>query len=446
MYRNIPLFILVIFTTVIVFAPLLNAQDLDISVEQEGYDLTVDETLDQVEEDVDQVQNDVVPGEAEIFEKAEIGTEVETLSEVEVLKEIVIDENNGFRGVEGFETIVIPLLHAEASSIIDTLDQMKSPKGEVMYNEDDSTLIIKDVPEQLEAMSVYVKEVDILLETKIFKLEFARAEDIVEKVKGVLTKNVGQVLIDQQANSIVATDTPLKIGKIGDLILGLDYVNMEIQIESKILQIVLNDEHATGVDWEAIVSDFQSFNFSGFMVEADSQEARKLNVGAVSQEDYEILLEALDTVGVVHSVSDDVTNTENKSTKTISVLSSAFREIQKLNLEDKSNATGEMIHFSLTPTIGLDEKIMVSIHPEYVGKNFDSSTETSSANVAIEIANGETIVIGSLFEEVMVESLWKVPLLGDLPLLGFVFRNQGEKPRKSEIITFLTIKMVKKDE
>ena len=44
-----------------------------------------------------------------------------------------------------------------------------------------------------------------------------------------------------------------------------------------------------------------------------------------------------------------------------------------------------------------------------------------------------------------MESAWKIPLLGDLPLLGFVFRNRGEELRKMEVITFLTFKIVREN-
>ena len=60
----------------------------------------------------------------------------------------------------------------------------------------------------------------------------------------------------------------------------------------------------------------------------------------------------------------------------------------------------------------------------------------------IRVDAGDTVIVGHLFKKVMVESTWKIPLLGDLPLLGFVFRNQGQKQRQSEVITFLTIKTV----
>jgi len=447
MRKDIPLNFIVIYAIAVVFAPFLHAQDpgafsekgsplqspSSITAEQGEYDLTIDEALDQVEEDADQVQNDEF--------LAETG--------VEVIEEIIIDEDNKSEEGEVLETKTIPLLHAEASSIIDALDQMKSLKGKVMYREEDSMLILKDFSEQLEAMSAYVKEVDILLETEIFKIEYAKAGDIVEKIKSLLTKNVGQVQFEQRSNSIVATDTPLKIGKIRDLISSLDFIDKEFQIKTKILQIVLNDEHMMGVDWEAIVSDFQNIKFSGFTSETNTQEETKLKLGAVSKEDYEILLEALDTVGVVRDVFDDISKTKSEGTKTVSILSSYLRDIQisESNPADEGNTDGgETVQFHLTPTIDRDDKIMVAIQLELVDKIASRLPQAPHTQVTIQIENGETIVIGSLFESVMVESMWKIPLLGDLPLLGFVFRNQGKEPRKSEIITFLTVNTVEKDE
>jgi type II secretory pathway component GspD/PulD (secretin) len=296
-------------------------------------------------------------------------------------------------------------------------------------------------------MSEYVKKVDILLETEVFELKYAAAKDIIEKVKEVLTKNVGQIQLDEQANSIVATDTPLTIGKIKELIASLDFLNREIRIESKVLQIILNDEHETGVDWEAIVSGFQDMDFAGFTFKTDAKEERKLSIGSVSREDYKILLEALDTVGVVNNVSDEIIKIENENTGMLNVLSELAREIERSGSnadEGDHRDPEEKVQFHLTPVIDRNGMITVSILPDHIDKNTGGSTRTPGSSAAVQIKDGETIVIGSLFEEAMVESMWKIPLLGDLPLLGFVFRNQGEEPRKAEVVTFLTVKTVEK--
>ena len=444
MCKNRQPYFLVIFVFTIGFVPFLHAQESDISQEPGEYNIIVDEALDQIEETIDQVQNSTTPIETETSSDSKSETESDILVEVEILESIVISDNSELEEV--LQTKIIPLLHAEASGIIDALDQMKSPKGEVLYNKEDSTLMLKDAPEQLEAMSTYVKEVDILLETEIFQLEYVKAQDIVKKVEDLLTKNVGQVQFNQKANSIIATDTPLKIGAIKELISSLDFLNKEIQIEAKILQIVLNDEHMMGVDWEAILSDFQNIDFSEYPFEEDLKEESSLNIGAVSREDYEILLEALDTVGIVDNISDDVYKADNKSRQTINILSPLSREAQKLNAVEEGNADhGKTVQFHLTPEISRNGKISVIVQPEYVEKGSQRHLQASKNQATIQIKNGETIVIGSLFENVMIESTWKIPLLGDLPLLGFVFRNQGEKSRKSEIITFLTIETLEKE-
>ena len=88
----------------------------------------------------------------------------------------------------------------------------------------------------------------------------------------------------------------------------------------------------------------------------------------------------------------------------------------------------------MTPIVKKGEPLKVAVKMK----------KTDQENVTVPMENGETIVIGGLFEDVMVASTWKLPLLGDLPLLGFVFRNEGEESRKAEIITFLTVKMLEK--
>ncbi|MCK5083105.1 MAG: hypothetical protein KAR31_09395, partial [Candidatus Omnitrophica bacterium] len=95
---------------------------------------------------------------------------------------------------------------------------------------------------------------------------------------------------------------------------------------------------------------------------------------------------------------------------------------------------GKEVQFYLTPSIKKEEPLEVGITME----------EADEGNVTVQMKNGETIVIGGLFENVMVASTWKIPLLGDLPLLGFVFRNEGEESRRAETITFLTVKAVEK--
>jgi type II secretory pathway component GspD/PulD (secretin) len=72
--------------------------------------------------------------------------------------------------------------------------------------------------------------------------------------------------------------------------------------------------------------------------------------------------------------------------------------------------------------------------------------EGPSSAATFEVRDGTIIVIGNLFKDIAVSSAWKIPLLGDLPFLGFVFRSDGENIRKTEVITFLAVKTAEKKE
>ena len=436
----------------IVFEPAAWAQEPQALPEEDEFLLFVDQALDQVEETFNQTTEEASSAEIAVPENLPSAPDADASATIEILEEVNLA--SGAEAEKGPETKVIPLLYAEASGIMASLHQMKSSTGEITYNEENHTLILKDMPEQLEAMSAFVKEVDILLETEVFKLEYAKAQDIIGQVTEVLTKSVGQAEVNIEDNSIMATDTPLTIGKIQEIIMKLDRVNKAVKIETKILQIVLNDEHATGVDWEAIVSDHQSYQFPGFTSKANLSDAGQLNMGVVSREDYDILLDALDTVGVVREISDDIIIAKSEETRTISIL--PLREVPSKN--SNSGEDGKIIEadhpvgispvrveYHLSTMIHRDGVLTAVIKPEIIGGPTDQSGKASEGNAEVQAKDGSTIVIGSLFDEVLVESAWKVPLLGDLPLLGFVFRNQGEELRTAEIITFLTITTVEKE-
>lgn len=250
------------------------------------------------------------------------------------------------------------------------------------------------------------KEDGIPMETRTFKPEHAVPQDTGGDIEEVLTEDAG----------------PARAA--------------EILIETKVIRIVLNDEHADGIDWEAIVSGYQEMPFSGFSAGTDAKREGRLSVGTVSREDYDILLDALDTVGVIRTVSEGDVRTEHGTTVTVDILPSE-REDAGPSAE---SVRRESVRFRLTPSVGTDETLAVSLRPELAGMPPGYPEETPQEGVTVRPENGAVIVVGSLFDEVMVESAWKFPLLGDLPLLGFVFRGQEEELRKAEVITFLTVK------
>jgi len=163
------------------------------------------------------------------------------------------------------QTRIINLSFINVEDTVGILNQIKSNEGKVLFNDETQTIILMDSIENLEAMQDFIKEIDVPVEEKTFELRFVEAQDILKDVQELLTDNIGRVQYDSAINQIIVTDTSAKIEEVTQFISRIDQKEKAINIQTRIIQITLNDEHLNGVDWEAIVSNFQSHKFLGLI-------------------------------------------------------------------------------------------------------------------------------------------------------------------------------------
>jgi type II secretory pathway component GspD/PulD (secretin) len=100
------------------------------------------------------------------------------------------------------------------------------------------------------------------------------------------------------------------------------------------------------------------------------------------------------------------------------------------------------VQLRVTPTIGEDGVITAELHPSYsqiIG--FNSSfpiIANRKVDSTLRVHDGETIVLGGLFEDTTSETISKVPWLGDIPVLGQFFRNKQATQQRDEVVFFIT--------
>jgi len=108
----------------------------------------------------------------------------------------------------------------------------------------------------------------------------------------------------------------------------------------------------------------------------------------------------------------------------------------------------------VTPTIHGDGYITMKIRPEISSAPDSLPTssgnkipivQTSQAETIVMAKDNATIVIGGLIKEQNTKTINKIPFLGDLPLLGLAFRNESKRKEKTEIVIFLTPKIITGD-
>ncbi len=361
------------------------------------------------------------------------------------------------------ETRVRQLLFAKASDVATILNEIKSRVGKIIAEDKSGTVILIDDPKKLDAIEEVIKTIDVPIQTEVFDLGYAKAEDISNKLSEVLTPAIGSMKFDERSNRVVISDTAQALVKIRKIIEAFDEKDKQVLIEAKIVQITLNNEHKMGVDWEAIVRDYHSLDLtSGFDVLSSTDKHGRLSIGTVASDDYTALVEALDTVGNTNILSSPrITAINNKEAKILVGSTEPYVTTTTTTPSSGPTTTAESVNFIdvgvklyVTPTIHDDGFVTMKIKPEVssVTSNLTTSNnntipvvETSEAETTVMVKNGVSIVIGGLIKEEKIKSTRKVPFLGDIPVMGAAFRNQDDEATKTEIVIFLTPTIVTGD-
>ncbi len=202
-----------------------------------------------------------------------------------------------------------------------------------------------------------------------------------------------------------------------------------VTIETKVVEIVLNDEHRQGVDWEAIVSDFHNLQLKRQDNPVWVDKRYRLSIGELSQDDYGVLLDALDTVGKVTQKDFPPVVLSKDESKSIDIpLTSKIFSVIRMDLTWFNSPAGEP-KFRIEPAMDVFLK--------------DSSRSTVlvklKSQTTVDLKDSITVAMGGLISEGEITKMHKFPLLGDLPLVGLVFRKQGKLMQKTETMVFLTI-------
>ncbi len=363
--------------------------------------------------------------------------------------------------VFGFDvkTQIKQLLFAKAPDVVNLLNQVKSNSGKIIADEKSNTLILMDNLPKIQEMQKIIEQVDVPLETQVFHLSYAKAEEISANITEVLTPTVGVMKFDARSNNVMITDTPKKLKNIAKMVEAFDQKHKEVLIEAKIIQIVLSDEYRMGVDWQAIVRDWHQLSFKSqfslFGTSADNADKKgRLSVGTLETDDYLALIDSLDTIGTTDILSSPRITAVNNQEAKILIGSTEPYVTTTTTTTSGTTTNAESVQFvevgvklHVTPTIHDDDFITMKIKPEVSAVTSKITTssnntipvvETSEAETTVTVKNGVTIVIGGLMKEEKITKVKKVPILGDIPYINFAFRNQSDDKKKSEIVIFLT--------
>nr|WP_228481368.1 type IV pilus secretin PilQ [Vibrio fluminensis] len=323
-------------------------------------------------------------------------------------------------------------------------------------------------------------------QSQIIKVNFANASDIAELVggdgvSGVLSER-GTVRVDERTNTLLIRDFSTNIETVVEIVAALDVPIKQVQIEARIVTISEGSLDELGVRWSVNSNDgrlgaslegnfdqrnqFQLLDANGSLLpDVDISELLNVNLAAAAANSSTIAfqvaklgsstlldleLSALQRESKAEVISSPRLITTNKQPAYIE----QGTEIPYLEAAS-SGATSvsfkkAVLSLKVTPQITPDNRLILDLNvtqdrPGEVlktGTGEAVSINTQRIGTQVLVENGETIVLGGIYQRSVTDTVDKVPLLGDLPLLGALFRRSYQQLGKSELLIFVTPKVV----
>ncbi len=348
-------------------------------------------------------------------------------------------------------TKVYDLTHIKAADLKPLLITLKSPKGKVEVEPRTNRIVATDTEEALRSMEETIKSMDKKVDTKVYRLSYAEPEEVQKSLQEIIPQTEGDVLIDARTNSLVVSAPPLLMEKIDVIVRNWDKQIPQVLIEAKIMQMTLDKGRILGVDWKFTNPTKNSFEIGAkdLPVPTGVTYIDAFKIGVLAEDDYEAAIRALETVSDANLISSPRIVTLDGEEAKILIGSSEPYEV--LHYDTDGNVTSKEVKFIdvgikllVTPKISEDGFITMDIHPEVSSPRQGTvstdalAIDTTEATTVMTVKDGNTLVLGGLIKDDEETVVAKVPLLGDIPLLGLLFRNKYTSTVKKEIVIFIT--------
>ena len=363
------------------------------------------------------------------------------------------------------------LTYAKPSYVLTALQSIQSSLGKVIIDEETGSVIMIDTAEKLEQMDSLLDKLETKVETKAITLQYAVAKDLETQLKTKLdSKSVGSVTADERSNQIVITAYPGRMDDIVKLVKSLDVKTKAVLIDMRILQLTINPKYDSGINWERVFTGsrnklLQTLSFqnafpisSSISTDDTIGTVGKIAAGTLTTDEFTFELKMLKQI--------EKTNT--LASPRLMVLN---RQEAKINIGDRipyvittTTGTGTNVSVSedikfidvglilvVTPVINDDGFITMKIRPEISSRTGTLTTPTDNAipivnttylESSIVVKDGVTVILGGLRRDELTENNKGNPFMMKIPVIGNAFRSRAETTRKTEIVIFITPKIV----
>ena len=282
------------------------------------------------------------------------------------------------------------------------------------------------------------------IETRIFKLDYASPEDMKDALKLVIPPD--KIQLDSRTNSVIVTGVSVELDEAEEIARKLDVPIPMVRIDARLEEIAQDALDQFGISFQEM-GEYGGFGKVYIRTDPTTGvfQGLSLAVGA--------FLKMLEDSGKAVTIARPSTTTLDGTEARVFIGDKIPVIIAEDGGDTKSVSFIEAgVKLVITPRVNRDGLITVRIRPEVSSILRTDQTQgfphvrTREADLVATVRDGETIAIAGLIQREEIESVMKLPILGDLPLLGLLFQNRKLDTKETEMVIFVTPRIVTVDE
>lgn len=283
------------------------------------------------------------------------------------------------------------------------------------------------------------------VETRLLPLQHAKAGELAKWLGSTGSERLlgprGRLDVDMRTNTLLATDTPARLTQLQAWLVTLDRPARQIMVETRLVAVSRTQAEALGARWQISGPDWSGrvpLTASGSDV-----SALRYGVLGLSGHALDVELSALETSGQgdILARPSVLTAEQHKG-----IIASGQQIPYQENTHSGATTTrfvNAELSLEVTPSVSADQYIVLDLSlnhdsPGEIQASGARAIETNHLVTQVRLRDGQTLMLGGIFRTQAVRTVSRVPVLGNIPLLGYLFRRDLVREDKQELLIFVT--------
>ena len=316
----------------------------------------------------------------------------------------------------------------------------KAIEPEILEQKKQLELKQQEQKQPLESLSIAINHADL-----------ANLNETIQQ-QGLLSER-GKVIMDKRTNSLIIMDLPKQFKAINNLIKSIDKPMPQVHISAHIVTMSSESMNELGIKWGYSGRSSQLLDkFEVGLGITNSTSTIGFNLAKISGSLLNLQLSALESENQVEIIASPNLLTSNQNMASIKQGTEIPYEVSNGNngatsIEFKQAVLG----LEVTPKILSDNQILLDLYitQNTAGRSIKRSEggealaiDTQEIKTQVKVNNGETIVLGGIFQQTNDNLKRNVPSASELPIIGNLFKYKGKKQQKKELVIFITLQLV----